>query len=129
MTEALAELITAEAKSRDFSGAVRITLEGSPAVEMAFGHADRAAGVPNGVGTRFGIASGTKFLTALTAGTLIEDGRLAFDDRLVDLVPLAGVSRDVTIDHLLTHTSGVHDYLDEDVIENPEEFKLPIPPS
>ena len=129
MTEALAELITTEAESRDFSGAVRVTLGGSPPVAMAFGHADRAAGVPNRVDTRFGIASGTKFVTALTAGTLIEDGLLALDDRLVDLVPLAGVSRDVTIDHLLTHTSGLYDYLDEDVIENPEEFKLPIPPS
>jgi len=44
-------------------------------------------------------------------------------------LPLPGVSPAVTIDHLLTHTSGVYDYLDEDVIEDAEQFVLPIPPS
>jgi len=56
---------------------------------------------------------------------------LALDDRLVDLVsvPLPSVSASVTIGHLLTHTSGVYDYLDEDVVDNPEDFELPIPPA
>lgn len=35
----------------------------------------------------------------------------------------------MTVDHLLTHTSGVYDYLDEDVIGDADEFALPIPPS
>src|SRR5678816_509780 len=37
--------------------------------------------------------------------------------------------RDRTIDHLLTHTSGVYDYLDEDVVGDIDQFVLPIPPS
>jgi CubicO group peptidase (beta-lactamase class C family) len=128
MIQSLHEMVATEA-AREFSGAVRVTMEGSTALSMAFGEADRSAHVPNAVDTRFGIASGTKFVTALAAGTLIEDGLLALDDRLVDLVPLPGLSPDVTIDHLLTHTSGVYDYLDEDVIDDAEQFKLPIPPS
>jgi len=127
MTESLADLIATEAKSQPFSGVVRVTHD--ECVEMAFGEADRAAGVANEVDTRFGIASGTKFVTALAAGALIEDGRLALADRVVDLVPLPGMSPDVTIDHLLTHTSGVYDYLDEDVVGDADQFKLPIPPS
>jgi len=61
------------------------------------------------------------------------DGALATEvvSVLVDVVsvPLPGVSAAVTIGHLLTHTSGVYDYLDEEVIGDPDDFELPIAPS
>jgi len=108
-----------------------VTRERSTLVAEAFGEEDRPAGIPNTIETRFGIASGTKFVTALAAGALIDDGILALSDRLVDVVPLPlpGVSRAVTIDHLLTHTSGVYDYLDEDVVGDADAFVLPLAPS
>jgi len=108
-----------------------VTRAGSTLLAQAFGEADRVAGIANTIETRFGIASGTKLVTALAAGALIDDGALAPGDRLVDVVslPLPGVSEAVTIDHLLTHTSGVYDYLDEDVVADTDQFVLPIPPS
>ncbi|MGJ6979171.1 serine hydrolase domain-containing protein [Aestuariimicrobium soli] len=85
--------------------------------EWAVGEADRTAGVPNTLATRFGLASGTKTFTALTVLSLVSEGRLRLDTRarelLADDLPL--VADDVTVDHLLTHTSGIGDYLDEDV--------------
>jgi len=131
VAEELARLVASRAAEHAFSGAVRVTLDGSTLVAAAFGEADRTAGTGNTVDTRFGIASGTKFVTALAAGALIDDGVLAPGDRLVDVVslPLPGVSPAVTIDHLLTHTSGVYDYLDEDVVGDNDQFVLPIPPS
>ena len=131
MRNDLDELVATTAGAHGFSGAVHVTLNGATALAEAFGEADRSAGIRNTVDTRFGIASGTKFLTALAAGALIDDGVLALDDRLVDLVsvPLPGVSAAVSIDHLLTHTSGVYDYLDEDLISDPDHFELPIAPS
>lgn len=131
MTEDLDRLVAARAAEHDFSGAVQVTLDGSTLVAAAFGEADRTAGTRNTVDTRFGIASGTKFATALVAGALIDDGLLALDDRLIDVVsiPLPGVSADVTIGHLLTHTSGVYDYLDEDVVGDTDQFVLPLAPS
>ena len=125
----LHELVGATAAKHGFSGAVQVTIDRATVLAEAFGEADRSAGIRNTVDTRFGIASGTKFLTALAAGALIDDGKLALEDRLVDVVsvPLPGVSAAVTISHLLTHTSGVYDYLDEDVIDS-DHFELPIPP-
>jgi len=131
MTDDLDQLVATTAAAQGFSGAVQVTLDRAIVLAMAFGEADRSAGIRNTVDTRFGIASGTKFLTALAAGTLIDDGTLALDDRLVERVsvPLPGVSAAVTIGHLLTHTSGVYDYLDEEVIGDPDHFELPIAPS
>jgi CubicO group peptidase (beta-lactamase class C family) len=130
MADSLHDLVTARAAEHGFSGAVRVSRDRSTLVAAAFGEADRAAAIPNTIDTRFGIASGTKFLTALAAGALIDDGVLALGDRLVDVVslPLPGVSRAVTIDHLLSHTSGVYDYLDEDVVGDTDQFVLPIAP-
>ena len=131
MRDELHDLVDSVATTHGFSGAVQLTLDHSALLAEAFGEADRSAGIRNTVETRFGIASGTKLATALAAGTLIDDGVLALEDRLVDVLstPLPGVSAAVTIGHLLTNTSGVYDYLDEDVIVNADQFELPLPPS
>ena len=124
----LDELVTTTVIAHGFSGAIQVTLDHATVFAGAFGEADRSAGIRNTVDTRFGIASGTKFLTALAAGALIDDGVLAFEDRLADVVslPLPGVPAAVTIGHLLTHTSGVYDYLDEEVIDDADHFELSI---
>ena len=59
-----------------FSGVVRIDDAGSIRLAKAYGLADRRHGIPNTIDTRFGIASGTKGLTALAVVSLIEDGSL-----------------------------------------------------
>lgn len=83
-----------------FSGVVRVDQGGRVVLASAFGLAHRGYGVANAVDGRFGIASGTKGLTALTVVSLIEEGRLelATPARAVlgDDLPLVG--DDVTID-------------------------------
>ncbi|RZQ65178.1 serine hydrolase domain-containing protein [Amycolatopsis suaedae] len=99
-----------------FSGVVRIDTNGTVAHARAYGLADRANGVPNTLDTRFGIASGTKGLTALTVASLVEDGTLSLDTTaralLGDDLPL--IAPDVTVWHLLAHRSGIGDYADEE---------------
>ena len=84
--------------------------------ERAAGYADRSNQIANTLDTRFGIASGTKFFTALAIGKLIEAQKLAFDTKLKDCIALdfPRYSPEITIRHLLTHTSGIPDYLDEE---------------
>jgi len=62
--------------------------------------------------TLFGVASTTKAMTAAALGLLVDEGRLHWDDRVVDHLPgfrLADpwVTRHVTIRDLLTHQVGV----------------------
>lgn len=92
--------------------------------------ADRAHGVANTLHTRFGVASGGKLFTALGIGALIDDRRLELDDRVTEIIaaPLPQVSPDVTIRHLLTHTSGVFDYYDEELVGDFDAFELAVPP-
>lgn len=130
MKRQFTEVISDAARRADFSGVVRVTVDGQVITELARGEADRQERIANTAATRFGIASGTKLLTALAAGALIDEGRIALGDRLVDLVdrPLPNVAPEVTIDHLLTHTSGVYDYYDEELVDDFDSFELEVPP-
>ena len=112
-----------------FSGAVSVSRGGEVLLELAEGYAHRAYGVPATTATRFAIASGSKGFTALTVAALIADGLLSYDlpvrRMLVDDLPL--VAPDVTVEHLLTHTSGIGDYLDEEAGGDIDDYVLTLP--
>lgn len=105
--------------SEGFSGAVRIGSE-----SWAFGFADRAHEIPNTVETQFAIASGTKTLTALVALAVLPLD-LRARELLGDDLPL--VDDGVTVEHLLSHTSGIGDYYDETLHPDPEAYVLSVP--
>lgn len=105
--------------ARDGAGCrVLLTEGGVTAFAGAYGLADRAAGSPVTARTRFGLASVTKMFTAAAVAHLVVEGRLGFADRVVDVLPLqrrpSTLREDVTLHHLLTHTSGIADYCEED---------------
>lgn len=125
----LSASIDALAAEHDFSGVVSVDRGGDIDFARAYGLADRTHQTPNTVDTRFGIASGTKGLTAVAVVTLIEHGvlDLATTARSVlgDDLPL--IDAEVTIEHLLAHRSGIGDYLDEEAEHDLADYRLPIP--
>ncbi len=108
---------------------VRIDRSGDVELAKAYGWADRAHAIPNAVDTRFGIASGTKGLTALALMSLIEDGSLDLTTtaRTVLGGDLPLIDDEVTIEHLLSHRSGIGDYFDEEAIDDITDYVLPVP--
>src|SRR5690606_37733928 len=129
---ALADLDTrlrAAADADAFSGVVRIERDGAEVFERAYGLASRRWGVPVRPSTRFDVASVTKLFTAVAVLQLVGDGRLGLDDRVHDHVDLAGttIPREVTIRHLLTHTSGIADDADEEAGESYEALWVDRP--
>jgi CubicO group peptidase (beta-lactamase class C family) len=75
-----------------------------------FGFADIESGRRQAPELRQRIGSITKTMVALCAMALVDEGRLALGDRLVDLVPevtLHGDGDTITVRHLLTHTAGI----------------------
>jgi D-alanyl-D-alanine carboxypeptidase len=61
--------------------------------------------------TRFAIASVTKTFTAAVVLQLAEEGRLRLDAPVTDYLPELTVADGVTVEQLLTHTSGIADLL------------------
>ena len=116
------------ARNSGFSGVVGIAEGGQPVVHAAYGLADRAHDVPNTVETRFAIASGTKGFTALAVMALVEQGVLAQTTTARSLLgpDLPMIDDAVTIEHLLAHTSGIGDYLDESEGEI-DDYVLTVP--
>src|SRR4051812_30380807 len=112
-----------------FSGVVRVDRDDRVELAKAYGMAHRGCRTPNTVDTRFGIASGTKGLTALTVMCLIEEGRLGLATTARSLLgaDLPLIDDDVTVEHLLAHRSGIGDYLDEDTVESVTDYVLPVP--
>src|SRR5215216_6545272 len=125
LAEALDNLIDASA----FSGVVSIRRRDHVVYERASGYADRSNNLENTLATRFGIASGTKFLTALAIGKLVSAQKLSFDTKLSDCIALnfPSYSPEITIRHLLTHTSGIPDYYDEEKISDFDTFSVSTP--
>ena len=119
---ALDDHLRTAAADDEFSGVVRLERHGEKVFEGAYGVASRRWGVPVHAGTRFDVASVTKLFTAVAVLQQVGAGTLGLDDRVHDHVDLAGtaIPPEVTIRHLLTHTSGIADDADEEAGESYE---------
>jgi CubicO group peptidase (beta-lactamase class C family) len=111
-----------------FSGVVRVDRGDEIQLAQAYGLAHRGFEIPNTVDTRFGIASGTKGLTAMTVVSLIEEGKLTLitTARSVLGQDLPLIDDSVTVEQLLAHRSGIGDYFDEEIERDPNDYVLPI---
>ena len=103
-------------EAKMFSGVFCVRAEEEVLLEVAQGFRNRGEELPNNIDTAFGIASGTKLFTGLAVCKLIDRGKLSFKDKLWDILPydLGQIDKRVTVLQLLTHTSGIGDYLDEE---------------
>jgi CubicO group peptidase (beta-lactamase class C family) len=78
-----------------------------------FGHADIDAGRPMEIDTRFRMASHSKLFTATAIMQLREQGKVRLDDPVTEYLPwftfrpTAPDDPPITIEHLLTHSSGL----------------------
>lgn len=77
----------------------------------AYGFDDVSAQLAATNATVYGIGSITKQFTAAAIMRLVERGQLKLDDKAIAFVSELNPSfANVTIEHLLTHTSGIRDY-------------------
>ena len=85
--------------------------DGTIVYERTYGMANLARQERTTPQTNFRLASVTKQFTAAAILLLAERGKLSLDDRAVKYLPeLREVAPDVTLRHLLTHTSGLPEY-------------------
>jgi CubicO group peptidase (beta-lactamase class C family) len=95
-----------------FNGAVLAAVDGNIIFQKAYGFSDFENKIPLDTSSVFAIASLGKPYTATAIMMLEERGKLSYDDILSKYFPeFPEYSEQISIKHLLTHTSGIIDYL------------------
>jgi CubicO group peptidase (beta-lactamase class C family) len=105
-------MLTEMARAGTFTGSVLIAQDGKIFLSKGYGLADRARGIPNTPQTRFHLGSITKQFTAMGILILQSQGKLDVQDPICDTIAGCPAAwQDITIHHLLTHTSGLSSQL------------------
>jgi CubicO group peptidase (beta-lactamase class C family) len=80
-------------------------------LQKSYGKKNFISGVDNDSNTIFQIGSVTKQFTAAVVMKLQEEGRLSVQDTLSKYFPSVEYAKKITLENLLTHTSGLYDYV------------------
>jgi CubicO group peptidase (beta-lactamase class C family) len=92
--------------------ALAVVREGEVLAMRSYGSVDLELDVPVSEDTVFEIGSVTKQFTAAAIMMLVEDGKVRLDDSIGKHLPQLPASwRRITVRHLLTHSSGIQEYL------------------
>jgi CubicO group peptidase (beta-lactamase class C family) len=104
--------VTAEMHSEKIPGlALAVMRDGKIIKAQGYGLSNVELNVPVKPETIFQTGSVGKQFTATAVMMLVEDGKLALDDKLSKYFPESPAAwKDITVRHVLTHTSGIPDY-------------------
>ncbi|MBE5979709.1 MAG: serine hydrolase [Paenibacillaceae bacterium] len=113
----------------DFRGCISIYENNEKLFEKAYGYADLSNQVLNDMETRFATASAGKVFVAVGILQLIEKRLLHLEDKIDSFFDfdLEQIDKEITVEQLLTHTSGIPDYFDESVMTEYEELWYNFP--
>jgi CubicO group peptidase (beta-lactamase class C family) len=106
-------LLTAFEKQEGFSGSVLAARGGTVIFEKGYGYKNKKENTWNDSNTIFQIGSITKQFTSAIILQLEEKNKLSLQDKLSKYIPDYPNGDQITIEHLLTHTSGVYNYTND----------------
>jgi CubicO group peptidase (beta-lactamase class C family) len=110
--DAADEYVRAQMRERHIPGAAIAVIKGGRLVKAeGYGLANVELNVPATKETVFEIGSISKQITAAAIMLLVEEGKINTNDKISKYLPTAPESwKNVTVRHLLTHTSGIKSY-------------------
>ena len=117
--DAIDDRVRAIMAERHIPGAAVAVVKDGRVVRMkGYGVASLEFGVPVTTDTVFEIGSVSKQMTAAGVMLLVQDGKVKLDERISKYLPnTPDAWKDVTVRHLLTHTSGIKSYSSLDGFE------------
>ena len=137
----LDDVVKAEMQKQKIPGLSLVVLKDGQIVKAeGYGLANVELSVPVTAKTVFQSGSMGKQFTATLVMMLVEDGKLKLEDKLGKYLPGSPDAwKDITIRHLLTHTSGVKnygplqlnfrkDYTDDELVQLAGKLPLDFPP-
>jgi len=107
--------LDAQSLACEFSGVVLLAHEGIPFYQAAYGMADRGAGLPNRLDTKFNLGSMDKMFTSIAIMQLRDRGLLDLDDPIDEYLPdlpIVGAEQCPTVRQLLSHQAGFGNYFE-----------------
>lgn len=110
------ELLTAYSSQNKLNGAVLVAQKGKVIYQKGFGYRNAEEKIPNDANSIFQIGSITKQITAAVIMQLQQEGKLSVQDKLSKYFSGFANGDKITIENLLTHTSGIYNYTNDTVI-------------
>ncbi len=108
----LDELLSTQFQISDPGCEILVAKKGEIVYKKAFGNADIELNVPMKPDMVFKLGSITKQFTAVAVLQLVEQGKISLQDSLQKYIKdFPSKGHTVTIENLLTHTSGISDYM------------------
>lgn len=107
-----------------FNGCIFVKRDKGILFQEAYGYADLSNKIKNQLDTKFPTASAGKVFVAVGILQLIEKGKLSLNTSIGEALKfeLGNIDKEVTIEQLLNHTSGVPDYFDEETMDDYDEL-------
>lgn len=109
----LDSLLDYYAQTLQFNGVAFVSVKGQTLLNRGYGYQDWEQQKKNTPNTIFQIGSITKQFTAEVILMLAREGKLNLQDRIGRYFPGYPSGDSITIEHLLTHTSGIYEYTDD----------------
>jgi CubicO group peptidase (beta-lactamase class C family) len=119
------ELVSAYSKQNRFNGTVLVARGGNVVFAKGYGFRNADQKIPNDTSTIFQIGSVTKQFTAAIIMQLQEENKLSVKDKLDKYFKGFPNGNEITIEHLLTHTSGLHNYTSDSALMS-RDVSVPI---
>jgi CubicO group peptidase (beta-lactamase class C family) len=120
LLEVIDSFVLSEIKPTDPGCNILISKNSEIIYNNAFGSANLELNVPLKKNMVFRIGSITKQFTAVAILQLMESGRISLQDNIQKHIPNFPVKKyDITIEHLLSHTSGLKEYT---AISHPDPY-------
>ncbi|MDP4223531.1 MAG: serine hydrolase [Bacteroidota bacterium] len=111
ITSEFDKLLSAQFKPGETGCAALVAIKGEIVYKKAFGMANLELNVPMQPDMVFRVGSITKQFTAIAILQLMEQGKLSLQDDITKFIPdYPTQAYKITIEHLLTHTSGIKSY-------------------
>jgi CubicO group peptidase (beta-lactamase class C family) len=106
-------LMSAYAKLHKFNGSALVAKNGVILLNKGYGYRNAENKVANNEQTIFQLGSVTKQFTSAVILKLQEEKKLSVTDKLSKYFPGYPKGDSITIEHLLTHTSGIYNYTND----------------
>jgi CubicO group peptidase (beta-lactamase class C family) len=126
ITKQLNEYISGSKKNNYFNGTVLVVQKDSTLLYKSSGYRDAGATAVNDTNTIYRIGSLSKPFTATVILKLAENNALTLQDKLSKYVPGFPHGDSITIEHLLTHSSGIKDYLEVKAVQQLTDDAPPV---